>query len=185
MRNLNDREKRTLRLAAIGVALYLVVFFGVRLWKQGEGRRSAYQQLVSEAETLQREFQRYETKVLEAEKLKATFRIEPARLSKATLVSEASAAIQRTAKSGGLQLGPVRESPARSAAREVSSMQIEGTGPVPAVMGFIHRLGAIGYPLILDSVQMTRDPTKPGMLKISLTVVILDFEQWQKKKGAA
>ena len=58
-------------------------------------------------------------------------------------------------------------------------MQLEGTGPIPAVMTLLHRLETLGYPLIVDSVQITGDPTKPGMVKLNLTIIILHFEAWK------
>src|SRR2546425_8475139 len=33
MRTLTAREKRTVRIAAMGIAVYLVVFFGARVWR--------------------------------------------------------------------------------------------------------------------------------------------------------
>ena len=105
--------------------------------------------------------------------------MDPGKLSKASLVAEASAAIQKAARNGGVQIGPVRESPARTSATELTSMQLEGVGPVPAVMTLLHRLETVGFPLIVDSVQINPEPSRPGTLKLSLTIVILDFDQWK------
>ena len=98
-------------------------------------------------------------------------------------MGEASAAIQNAAKSGGIQLGPMRESPARTSAKELTSMQLEGNGSVSAVMTLLHRLETVGYPLIIDSLQITPD-TKPGKVKVNLTIVILDYEQWKEAPRA-
>jgi hypothetical protein len=62
-------------------------------------------------------------------------------------------------------------------------MQLEGVGPVPAVMALLHRLELLGFPLILDSLQLTPEPTKPGNLKMNVTIVILDYEHWQKPEA--
>ena len=35
MRTLTEPEKRTIRIAAVGVAVYLGVFFGARVWQIG------------------------------------------------------------------------------------------------------------------------------------------------------
>jgi hypothetical protein len=180
MSTLTDKEKRTLRIATVVIAIYLGLFFGWRGWRKLEARRSEYQQLVKDARRLKQELQPYENKTLRMEKLKSTFQIDPSKLSKASLVAEASAAIQKAAQSGGIQLGPIRESSARASAKELASMQLEGTGPIPAVMTLLHRLEVLGYPLILDSVQITPDSTKPGSVKVNLTILILDFEQWTK-----
>lgn len=179
MRTLTDREKRTVRLAAIAISIYLVVFFGLQLWKRMEAKRSDYQQLLTNAQRLRRELVPYENRVLLAQKLKENFRMEPRKLSKATLVAQASAAIQNAAKSGAIQLGPLRESSGRASAKELTSIQLEGNGPVPAVMTFVQQLETLGYPLVVDALQMTPDTTKPGQLKVTLTIVILDFDQWK------
>lgn len=179
MTTLSERDKPTLRMGAIAIAIYLVLFFGWTGWRRLETARSEYQKLVRDAERLKQELQPYESKALMIEKLREEFRIAPFKLSRASLAADASAAIQRAAQAGGIQLGPIRESSARSAAKELSSMQLEGVGPVAAVTALLHRLGTLGYPLVLDSVQINADPSKPGMIKLNLTVVILDFEQWK------
>ena len=179
MVHLTDREKRTLRIAAVVMAIYLVLFFALRVWRQLESRRSHYQHLVAEAQQLQRELRPYQDKISLALTLKEYFHIDPAKLSSASLVAQASAAIQTAARMGGVQIGPIRESPARASSRELTSMQLEGVGPVPAAMSLLHRLQTLGYPLIVDSVQLNSEPSKPGLVKLNLTIVILDFDQWK------
>ena len=179
MHSLTNHEKRTLRLAVAGVSLYLLLFFGGQGWKRLEAKRSEYQQLLTDAQRLKRELQPYENRVLLAQKLKETFHMDPRKLSKATLVAEASDAIQKAAGLGGIQVGPIRESPARSSAKELTSMQLEGVGPVPAVITLLHHLESIGFPLLLDSIQISPEAAKPGMVKVNLTIVILNFDQWK------
>ena len=41
----------------------------------------------------------------------------------------------------------------------------------------------VGYPLVIDSVQVTADPMQPGMLKMALTIIVLDYEQWKKPEA--
>ncbi len=178
---LTERDKRILRLAGTGIAIYLFLFFGWRGWRQLENRRDDYLQLVKNAERLQQQLQPYENKSLRLEKLKDTYHLDPKKLAKATLVAEASAAIQRAATGGQVQLGAIRESPARPSAKELASMQMEVTGPVPAMIGLLHRLQTLGFPLVLESVQITADPTKPGTTKLNLIIVILDYDQWKNE----
>src|ERR1043165_8216724 len=128
MTSLTPREKRTVRLGAMALAIYLVAFIGWRGWKHLETRRSEYQELLREAQRHKRELQPYENRVLLAQKLKDTFHIEPQKLSKASLVADASSAIQKAAGSDGIKLGPIRESAARPSAKELASMQLEGGG---------------------------------------------------------
>ena len=176
---LTDRETRTIRLAGLAIAIYLTLFFGVRVWKHLEAGRAEYQQLQVDAQRLKRDLLPYENRILLVQKLKENFRMNPRKLSRSTLVAEASAAIQKEAGSLKVLLGQVRESAARPSAKELASMQLEGTGPIPAVMTLLHRLETLGYPLIVDSVQITGDATKPGMVKVNLTTIILDFDSWK------
>jgi len=178
--NLTPRDQRTVRIAVMAIGIYLVLFLGWRSWRHLEGRREAHARLLNETLRLKRELQPYENRVLLAQKLKETYHLDPQKLAKATLVAQASAAIQSTARAGGVQVGPIRESPARSSNKELTSMQLEGVGPVPAVMTLLHQLETLGFPLILDAIQLSPD-AKPGMLKINLTIVILDFEQWKNE----
>jgi len=182
MRTLTGHEKRTIRIAVVGISIYLVLFGGLRGWKYLEKKRADYQHLVKEASGLKQEVQRYETKVLLVKKLMESVQIDPAKLSRASLVGATSSAIQQAAATGGLRLGPIRESPARPSTKELASMQLEGAGPVPAVTTFLHRLDTLGYPVIVDSVQLSPEPTRPGMLKLNLTIIILDFDQWKKEE---
>jgi hypothetical protein len=38
-----------------------------------------------------------------------------------------------------------------------------------------------GSPLIIDSVRISSDPRRPGNVKVSLTIVVLDFDQWKEE----
>jgi hypothetical protein len=181
---MSDREKRTVRIGAMIVAAYLVIFFGVRVVSYCEQERRAYVKLVADARVRKEQLKVYEDKVGSVTNLMASFRMDPAKLSRATVVAEASAAIQKAATGGGIQLGPIRESPARATARELAQIQFEGTGPLPAILGLLNRLEGVGYPLVVDAVQLTSDPTKPGMVKLTLTILILDFEQWKKAEAS-
>ena len=183
MRTLTPQEKRTVRYAGVGIAIYLALFGGIKVWKFFERQRTDYRQLLAEAEILKLEVKRYETKIERTKKLMETFHMNPARLTRATVVAEASAAIQKAAKEGGFQLGPVRESPPRPSSKELASIQLEGSGPVQASLSLISRLETCGYPLIIDSAQLSADPMKPGQIKLNLTIIILDFEPLKKTEA--
>src|SRR5437660_1423500 len=147
MRTLTKQEKRTVRLGAAVVVIYFAIFGGLRGWTFFSQRRADYEQMVKEAQSLKQEVRTYEDKVAVIKKLMESFKLDPAKLSRASVVAQTSAAIQKTATGGGMQVGPVRESPARPSSKELAAMQLEGSGPVPAVMGFLHRLESVGYPL--------------------------------------
>jgi hypothetical protein len=183
MRALNDREKRTLRWSAVALGVYLGLFFGVGGGMQLEARRAEYHQLVGQAKNLGNELRPYENKILLIDKLRESFQIKPTELSRASVVGEASAAIQKAAQSGGVQIGPIRESPGSAAARELATMTIEGTGQVSSVMQLIHRLETLGYPLIVESIQITPESGKPGQVKVVLQIVVLDFDRWKPEPG--
>ena len=222
MRELTPREKRTVRIGAAAVVIYLAFFVGLQGWKSFSKKRADYQQLVKEAQNLRREIQPYQTKALLVKKLMEGFHMDPAKLTKATVVAEASAAIQKAAATGGLQVSLLREEHSRGSAQELAVIKIEGNGPVPAAMAFLYGLGSLGYPLIVDSVQIGSETIRPpgmpgpmgpggpmpptgpsariplmgssgpmgpmgpggpmgppGMIKISLTIVILNFDYWK------
>jgi hypothetical protein len=180
MRTLTPHEKRTVRFGAAVIVIYLLVFGGLQVWRYFVRSRADYQQLVSQADRLKQEVRLYDDRVSAVKKLMESLRLDPAKLARTSVVAEASAAIQKAALSGGVQVGPVRESPARPSSKELATVQLEGTGPVPAVMGLLSRLESVGFPLIIDSVQLTPD-MRPGQLKVNLTILILDFEQWTKE----
>jgi hypothetical protein len=180
MRPLTHSEKRTVRLGAIAVGAYLVLFGGMQTARFFERKRSDYQKLVHEAQGLKREIQIYDDKAVALKKIIENFNLDPARLSRTTVVAEASAAIQKTAAATGVQVGAVRESPARAMSKELGTIQMETIGPVPAIMALLGRFESVGYPLIVDSLQIAAEPTRPGQIKMSLTILVLDFDQWKK-----
>ena len=180
---LSERDQRTIRIAAIGIAIYLGIFFGIRGWKRLEARRTNYRQLLERVQREEQAARVYETKVMLFEKYRDAFRLDPARLPKETLVAEASAALQNAARQDGIELGPVRETPGRGAGRELATIQFDGSGPLPAALGLIHKVQTLGFPIVIDSLQLTADPAKPGTLKLNATLVILNFEFW-KNQGA-
>jgi len=183
MRPLAEQEKRTLRFGAVAIAAYLVLFGGFRVWKHFDRTRTDYLKLVTEARTFRQQLEPYRDKAEAAEKLMAAFRMDPSTLSRDTVVAKASAAIQQAAQGGGIQLGPIRELPARAAAGELAQMQMEWTGPAPAVLALLARLDSLGYPLVVDTLQFTAQNPQPGQVKVTLTLVILDFETARKKEA--
>lgn len=183
LRSLSDRDRRTVRFASIGIAIYLVLFGGFEVWKYFDQRRADYRALALEARDLRQKTLPYQEKVLVVKKLMEDFHMDPARLKRANVVSDASAAIQRSAKSGGVALGPIRESQSRGSGGTLATVQLEASGQVTAVLSFLAGLNIIGYPLVVDSVQFTAD-NRPGQIKMNLTVLILDFDQQKESKEA-
>lgn len=174
MRPLIDREKRIVRFAAAGIAIYLVLFYGLGYFGK---RHTEFNKLVNEANTLRQQVRPYQDKAATVKKLMEEFHLDPVKLNKATVVSDASAAIQNAAKSGGLQLGPVREAPAHGLGKALATLQLEATGQVPAAMKFLAGLNSLGFPVVVDSVQFTADNSRPGQTKMNLTIIVWDFDQ--------
>jgi len=183
MRPLNDRERRTLRLGAIGLAVYLVVFFGLKIWNAAEKRRTDYRTLLTEAAAWENKLALYDDKVAVSRKLMEQFKFDPAKVARTTLVAQASAALQQAAMRGGIMLGPVRETASRSGGRELTGIQLEATGQVPMLLSFLQSLGTLGFPLVLDSVQLTPGPMGPMPMKANLTLLVLDFDAWKTSEG--
>lgn len=180
MRALSDQEKRTIRIGAIGLATYLAIFGGAQIARGLTRQRAEYQRLVLEAETLKSQMQLYQDRTVLIKKLMEGFRFDPARLSRTTLVAQASAAIQQTARTSGVMIGVVRESAGRSSNKELATMQMEANGPVPGLLKFIQQMESVGFPVLVESLQFTSDPMRPGPAKMNLVVSVLDFEQWKK-----
>jgi hypothetical protein len=58
-------------------------------------------------------------------------------------------------------------------------------GPAPALLKFLEQTHSLGYPLIIDSMQIGSEPSRPGPLKLNLTIIVLDFDQWNLEKRHA
>jgi hypothetical protein len=184
-RQLTPKEKRTIRIAAVCVFLYLALFYGPAARNYFATRRQAYDKLVQQARDLRDVIKPYEEKVQTATNLMDRFRMDPAKLKRSSVMAEASAAIQKAAASDGVGVGPIRETPGRPSAKEAGSIQFEGSGPIVAVMALLHQLDHIGFPVIIDTVQFNSDPRMPNAVKVNLTIVVLDFDAWKPKEENA
>jgi hypothetical protein len=185
MRSLTPREQRTVRFGAAALGIYLVLFLGYQAWTVLAQKHTEYRRLLTEAQGLREKVRLYQSKVDHIQKLMDSYRMDPARLTRATVLAQASAAIQSVAQGGGVQIGPLRESPARPSSKELGSIQLEAAGPVPALLKFVQQTHAIGFPLIIDSMQIGSEPSRPGQIKLNLSIVVLDFDQWKQEKPHA
>jgi hypothetical protein len=179
---LSAHEKRTIRFGATVVAIWLAVFCLQQVWKFYSNQNGEYKTLLAQTDNLRAELRPYKGRTEDVRTLMEKFRMDPNHLSRTSVVAEASAAILKTAASSGVQLGPIRETAARQSAKEMAAIQLDCSGQVPNLLGFLHRFESMGYPIIIDAVQLTSDPSKPGNLKMHLGLVILDFEQWKAEE---
>lgn len=184
MRKLTQREQRTVRYGGIGLGIYLLLFFAFHIWRGLEEKRSDYKDLVQQARDLKSEIENYKTRALVAQKLMNEYHVDPAKLSEASVVAQASAAIQTEAGADGIALGTIRESASQSSNLQLASIHIEGSGKVPAMLKLLDRLQRLGYPLFIDSVQLTSNPMQPDHVKFDMTITILDFAQWKNKEAS-
>jgi len=174
---MSDRDRRTARIAAVAIAIYLALFGGYKVWSFCAQQRADYRELQATARELRDRAVSYQQKALVVKKMMDDYHLDPARLPRETVVAGASAAIQQAAQAGGFAVGSIRETAARGSGRAMATVQLEGVGPASAALSFLAGLNTIGFPLLVDSVQFTSLNGGPGMVKMSLTIVILDFSK--------
>lgn len=181
-RQLTLKEKRTIRIAAVCLAIYLALMYGPGVRNYFTDRREAYDGLVQQARDLRDVIKPYEEKIATATNLMDRFRMDPAKLKRSSVMAEASAAIQQAAATVGVGVGPIREAAGRPSAKEAGSIQFEGSGPIASVMDLLHSLDHIGFPVIIDTIEFTADPRMPNGIKVNMTIVVLDFDAWKPKE---
>ena len=180
MPTLTEQEKRTIRLGLVVLGAGLLLAGGLWCVRRLQERGREYRSLLLEAQDVRDEMDRYQDKAAVAQKLMDGFHLDPMTLSRASLVAQASAAIQKASNESGVGLGSIRETPAHPGSREIASIECEGNGQVTAVMAFLYNLERAGAPLIVDSVRITAG--QPGAIKVNLSIVVLDFEQWKAEE---
>jgi hypothetical protein len=184
-RPLTAREKRTVRIGAIAVAAYLLLFYGSKGWRWLEGKRAECAAVALEAEQLKLEILREQSKARRLKALKESWRIRLDGLREETVVGEARGAIQGAAQAAGFQIASSRESPGRGGGKDLATFQLEGQGPPGAALLFIHKLRTIGYPIAIDRLQVQASGGKePGPVRMSLTAVVLGFREWKAPEGS-
>jgi hypothetical protein len=183
MRTLTDHEKRSLRWGTIGIATYLLLFCGFKMWQYLHHQRTEYVKLVADAKVLKLKVETYQQRAEVVKRMMDDYHLDPAKLTRETIVGEASSAIQKVAAGSGVQIGTVRETASRGNVDEIATMQVEASGQVAGVTGMLNRMQALGYPLVIDSVQISSDAARPGMMKLSLTIVILNYENWKNPEA--
>lgn len=182
MRTLTDREKRTLRLAGILVAVYLVLFYGAKLFGALESRRGAYAEAYFKAQTLQVKRLREIQKRKRLEKLKAEWNIDFTKLQKKTVVGDARVALEATARTCGVGLGFSRESPGRTRAGELTVFQVQGSGKTLNVARFLHCLKTrLGYPMVVDRIHL-KAQKRPDLVAFTFTATLLGYSTWKPQE---
>lgn len=178
---MSPREKRTVLIGSVAIVVYLAVFFGSKSFGGLGAIRADYENQVRAAHTLRAEVDIYKNRAEKLGRLMERSRLDPGKLSTNTVVGQTSAALQQAAMSNGLQLGAIRESVARSNPREIGTIQLDAMGPPIAILNFLARMDKLGFPVLVDSIQYSSDPRGPGMLRLHLNLIVLDFEQWKPR----
>src|SRR5580658_4522296 len=109
MHTLTDQKKRTIRFASIVLVAGLLLAGGLWCARRLQGRRADYHALLLEARDVRDEIDRYEEKAGVAKKMIDDFHLDPMTLARASLVAQASAAIQKASAAAGVAPGAIRE----------------------------------------------------------------------------
>lgn len=181
MRSLQPREKRTVRLAVVILGIYLLGFYGLRLWRHIEAKRVEFGELRFKLSQLEREVRQEEEKRRSVERLKKSLALDLEKLSEDTVVAETLAAIQEAARTHTVNLGTSKEAQENPSSRELAIFQLEGNGSLDGVSKFLHTLGHLGYPLIIDHLTLKPMGKEPGHVRLTLRVALVNFKGWKNQ----
>ncbi|MBN2490883.1 MAG: hypothetical protein JXQ29_08545 [Planctomycetes bacterium] len=177
MRELTPRERRTIRLALLGLGAYLILFAGFKTASWLEGKRAVRAELQHELAAVRAAQLAEENKRLRLQALRSRWRLDPARTAEPTVVGDARQAIEAEARACQIGLGFSRESPGRRRAHELAVFQVNGSAAGTALARFLHRVQHLGYPVVLDSIEIKAAP-KPGAVTFSFAIALLDHGAW-------
>ena len=181
MRALTEREKKTVRLAAIGLVGYLVIFYGFKGWNALRDREAHVEQLRLDASLLETRILKEQRKDKRLKELRKSLAIDLEKLDDGTLVTDTRVAIGAAAKSRGVGIGPTKEAPARSDGSTLTTLQFGGGGGISNVADFIYSLPRLGFPLAIERVQITAETKKPGNVRFTMTVSVLSVQAWKEQ----
>jgi hypothetical protein len=182
-RTLTASERRTIRQGALVILIFLALFGGFKACKFFAGLRTHYLAMVVEARQLRLDAASDSDEAMVVKKMMTDFHLDPGTLSTNSAVAEANAAIQKAARIGGIQIEAIHESPGGNSSKELATIEIEGSGQSTAVVTLIRQLPLLGSPLVIRSLQLTANSMPPGQVKLKVTVVVLNFDEW--KRGGA
>lgn len=182
---MTDHDKKVIRFACIGLIAYLAIFYGRGAFSGLEAKRAAYMNARNEAKEFHKKLKPYETQLLLLEKLRKDRQINLEELNSDTLVADASTAIQIAANQCGVALGPLQETPSRGDASTLTMFRLSGEGPIDGVVNLIYTLRRIGFPLIIDSLNLDGGEFGGDTQKFDLELRIIDYNNWQPQTGGA
>jgi hypothetical protein len=183
LNKLSDREKRTIRIAAIGLGAYLVLFIGHKTYSALESERTAYQTLQQESDAVDIRWLKEQKKRARLEALRDHWQLDVDRLALDTVVGDARVAIEKAAKTCRVGLGFARESPGRARAHVLAVFQLSGSGKTDAVAKFFDQISRTGYPVLLDTIHLKTTTKQPGKVTFSFSVSLIDYLNWTAPEG--
>lgn len=180
---LNDREKRTITIAVIGLAAYLAIFYGRGFYDSLEEKRHAYEQAKLDAMTVNTKMLREIHKQKKLIKLRAAYPLELDQFDEPTLVGDARVALEQLGRRAGASLSISREMPGRSRANEAAVFNVSGGGKPAAVALLLHIIGRSEYPWLVQNVEI-KAQKKPGTVRYSFTAALLKYDTWEQPADA-
>jgi len=183
LNKLSDREKRTIRIAAIAVGAYLILFLGHKTYSALEGERTAYQTLRQESDAVHIRLAKETRKRARLKALWNHWRLDVDRLALDTVVGDARVAIEKAAKACGVGLGFARESPGRARAHVLAVFQLSGSGQTESVAKFFDQITRTGYPVLLDTIHLKTTTKQPEKVTFSFSVSLVDYLNWTASEG--
>jgi hypothetical protein len=183
MRQLSDRERRTIRIAAIGIGAYLVIFAVVKTVGWLEGQRASRVALKRELAAVRLEGLKERRKQVRLEVLRRRWGLDLPRTAEPTVVGDARVAIEKAARACGTGLRIAAESPGRRRAHELAVFQVSGGGNDSGFVKLIHRMCHLGYPVAIDNVEV-KAGRQPGTVTFSFSIALVDYATWSAGEEA-
>ncbi|MCD8533724.1 MAG: hypothetical protein LR011_02605 [Verrucomicrobia bacterium] len=172
---MTQSEKKLVQITAIGLSLYLVFFFGAGSLKKYENQLAEFHKKRKTIRELNVKLQPYGNRVMLLEKLRKEMNLEVRFLDIPDLGALSSEAIQRCARSHSVNIGSFRE----SAATTGTSIRFEASGQGASIQKFLKGVTTSGYPIYIESLQVQTMDGKPGQLKMSINLLVLNFKSWK------
>jgi len=164
------------------VVIYLLLLSGWKAYRYLEEKREAYQVAKLEAEETKLRVYRQEVKARRFRHLKKSWNLNFDKLKPETLVGEAREAILKAAQVAKVHIGSSRESHRASSARELATIQLAGEGSTMSVVNFLQSLRGLGYPIVLDHLQINIIDQKPGHVTLTLNILVMNFNAWKMEE---
>lgn len=173
---LNQREKRTVRLASILVGAYLIIFGGLQLrgylGEKGEELTALRQELAElESASDRRDLDRRRVLRLERE---LGFSAESSKASSGGRVAATTAEIERLARQLEIDLGPHGELSSRLGSGELARLDIQATGSLGSLSRFLKGVESSGHPVVVRRMDLRRLDGAPGRASLTMSLGVLD-----------